>query len=367
MEIYTASRIRVARQCRRLHHYRYTLGLRGPETDRMRFGTVGHAALEVYYLEWKSGDATDRLPHALALESADGQFDPVDAIKLRVLLRAYDARWGGEDWEVLAVERQFEYELGEYRISGKIDAIIRNRPDGRIYVVEHKTTGSDASVGSAYWERLTLDTQVSIYIDGASMLGYEIAGVIYDVLKRPAHEPKLMTAEPARKYTVGKGCKACGGSAGGKAGVVRGRGVYTVLMEGTTITNPCLACNGTGWKLDADGEPQAPRLHANLRDVDETPAEFEARLIEAIAERPDDFLMRGVVVRLDAELPAMRQDLLDEIALIETGFAPRNADACVRGGEMCAFFQLCVGRADASQFDRGPAHPELSAGTKEVP
>jgi hypothetical protein len=356
-EIYTASRLRVLRECPRKHHLRYRLGLLTAATAEMRFGTVGHAALEAYYRAWQAGDLDGRLDAALAL--AD-QLPPFDRVKLRLLVIAYHERWGGEDWEILAVEVEFRYELADYLIGGKIDALIRSRADGRVYVVEHKFTGSDTSLGGPYWERLALDTQVSIYIDGAAMLGHEIAGCIYDVIKRPEHEQLQATPPEARRYTVGKGCKACGGSA--KAGAVaRGCGFLRVAFASSVETPTCDGCAGSGWKLDKDGKPEAPRLHATQREHDETIEDFEDRLLEVIAERPDDFLQRGPIVRLGDELPAMRIDLVEWIEIERTGLAPRNDSACARGHRLCDFFPICAHGADPNSFNRGPVHPELEA------
>jgi hypothetical protein len=365
-----------------MHHLRYVLRIQTPPTPQMLFGTVGHKALEAWYRAWAEAPSADdarddvaasalrhdclatRLAAALAeIDTAD--ISPWDRIKLRVLITAYDARWGGEDWEILAVEVEFDYYLGDRHIGGKIDAIIRDRKDGRIYVVEHKTTSADASLGAPYWERLTIDTQVSIYIDGAAMLGYDVAGCIYDVLKRPGHEPKLATPPEKREYTKGRGCKRCGGSA--KPGAIeKGRGSYEVVFGAEVKIVDCDKCAGTGWKKNAAGVPEAPRLHANQRDTDEDKADFEARLVEEIAERPDEFLLRGPVVRLEHELPGLRQDLLDAIALAETGLTPRNPDACVYGHSMCTYFPICAGAAsadDENQFPRGRAHPELESAT----
>jgi hypothetical protein len=380
-QLYTSSRLSVLRECLRKHHLRYVLGLQTPATDVMRFGTIGHSALEAWYRAWMARDTEIalwdraraevpdgdpppdyRLPAALAVIDAS-DLSIWDRIKLSILIRAYDARWGACDWEVLAVEQEFRYLLGDHEIGGKIDAIIRDRRDGRVYVVEHKTTGADASLGAPYWERLTIDTQVSIYIDGAGILGYEVAGCIYDVLKRPAHEPKLATPIDKREYTKGKGCKGCSGSGGGKAGIVQGRGNYSVVFGSVVEVVACDKCCGTGWLNDATGKPQAPRLHANMRDTDESADDFEGRVLEAIAEAPDAFLMRGTVVRLEHELPLMRQDVLDDIAIAETGLKQRNSSACASYGQMCGYWAICSGTASTDDFLRGPAHPELEAAT----
>jgi hypothetical protein len=353
-QLYTSSRLRVLRACLRLHYYRYTLGIQTAAGDAARFGTVGHAALEAWLLAWQAGDIEGRLPAALAAIDAS-DLGAYDKARLRALIVAYDTRWGGEEWEILAVEVEFRYELGEHLIGGKCDAIIRDRRDGRVYVLEHKLTGQDASPGGAYWQRLAIDTQVSIYVDGATMLGYEIAGVIYDVLQRPRHEPKLATPVADRKYTVGKGCKLCGGNLQGKQGT------------GAVGDRTCAACKGTGWRHDENGKPEAPRLYSNQRDTDESVDAFAERIVDEIASNVDAYLIRGVVVRLEDELPKMRNDLLDAIRLERAAALfdvhPRNPDACERYGALCPMFAACAGQADIAdetRFPRGAAHPELA-------
>lgn len=356
-QLYTSSRLRVLRDCLRKHYLRYELGLRTAETAEMLFGTVGHRALEAYYRAWMEGRIEYRLDAALDVASdLPGEFDRA---KLRLLIIAYHERWGSERWTVLAVEQEFRYMLGDHLIGGKIDAIIRDA-DGRVFVVEHKFTGSDTTLGGPYWERLTIDTQVSIYIDGAAMLGHEVAGCIYDVIKRPEHDQRKATPLDKRKYTIGKGCKGCGGSA--KAGqVLQGNGVYTVSFASEVKTVTCDGCAGTGWKLDKDGKPEAPRLHSDQRDTDETVDEFEERLLNVIAERPDDFMQRAPIVRLEDELPAMRIDLIEWIQVAQLGLSPRNDSACVRAGRICDFFSICGHGADPNSYPRGPVHPELEA------
>lgn len=369
--IYTATRLKVIRECLRKHYYRYELGIRGPETDVIRFGTVAHAALEAWFRRWHfslpfkvnqsdsspwgDGDCDPRYSEVeRVLETV---LDVYERAKLSAIICAYDCMYGSTDWEVIAVEVKFVYFLGDVEIRGKIDAIIRDLADGRVWVLEHKTTGQDFSAGSPYWQRLSLDTQVSVYLDGAKYgLGYtDVAGVIYDVLARPRHEPKLATPEAQRKYTQGKGCKICGGNLQGKQGT------------GVVGDHACSVCKGTGWRLLA-GEPEAPKLYEKQRAEDETPNAFAERIREAIAAEPQKYLMRGTVVRLDSELEAMRRDLLESIAIERNATAlemhPRNDGACASFGSMCSFFPICSGAADIAderRFPRGPAHPELTA------
>ena len=360
-DLYTASRIAAFRRCPRAHRFRYELGIQTPSGPAAAFGTSAHHGLEGWYRSWQRGG--DRL--SAAFDVCNTVPDPIESIRLRAILAAYHARWHALDWEVLAVEQEFTYWLGDIEFAGKIDAIIRERDTGRAFVVEHKSTVQDTSAGSPYWAKLACDTQISIYTDAATFaLDIPVHGAIYDVLKRPQHDLKLATPEDQRGYTTGKGCKSCGGSA--KAGEIQqGRG-YTIVSMVTVEHVPCLDCAGTGWKCDKDGVPQAPRPYANVRLADETLDEFEERLIADIAARPDDFLHRGVIVRLDSELPRMRDELIEQVTLMRaataSGLAPPNHSACSMGREMCGYFAACSGQADINdhhQFPRGAAHSEL--------
>lgn len=365
MELYTTSRLRAHARCARYHHLRYDLGLADAPGASAAFGTAGHAALECWYGALLADRDANALAEAVEAVEASS-LDPFERARLRVLICGYDARWRDEmdSYDVIAVEQQFRYELDGYQIGGKVDAIVRRRVDGAVFVVEHKFTGASIGDGESYWDRLAIDTQVSIYVDGAEQLiGEPIAGVIYDVIGRPSQRPLLATPEDKRKYTQGKGCKVCGGKVGkAGTGVLRlaQGGVVSADHAITVITKACGTCLGTGWE-------DAPRLYADQRASDETPEEFELRIGDLVSESPESWFRRGVVVRLDDELPAMRRDLIDRVRLIEISkalrAAPRNPDACVAYGTMCPFFAACAGRAsidDEIRFPRCGAHPELS-------
>ena len=72
--------------------------------------------------------------------------------------------------------------------------------EAKTYVLERKTTSEDISIGSNYFKRLTLDVQISHYINGARSLGYDVAGVQYDVLRRPMHKPSVAKSETPDHY-----------------------------------------------------------------------------------------------------------------------------------------------------------------------
>lgn len=257
--------------------------------------------------------------------------DPYELARAEVMLIGYDTRWlpEMEHYEVLGVESEFYTALMNpetgapsrtWRLGGKLDGIVRDLTTGRVLVLEHKTTTEDPSPGSDYVKRLRMDGQVSVYYVGGRALGFDIEGVLYDVLGKPKQRPLKATPRESRKYK-------------------------------------------------ADGS-----LYANQRDTDETPAEYRARVAEAVAADPNAYFTRSEVVRLESEVHEAMADAWQLGRAIRenhlAGRAPRNPDACVRYGRTCEFFGVCTGEAsieDPALFRRSEhVHPELAGGDAAV-
>ena len=331
MTLITNSRLRAYYACQRLHQIRFVQGMRaiGAERGEAGFGTLMHAGLEAWWL-WHQVTPTHILPDALnsALTAMRGKRDPstddADWEKAHALMCAYDLRWAPTmaEYEVLAVETEFRAPLVNpetlrpmrgVKLAGKLDALVRDRSGG-VWIVEHKTTGADLTPGSTYFQRLRMDTQVSMYFAGARRLGYDPVGCLYDVIARPDIRPKMATPPEQRKFT----------------------------KEG--------------------------KLYANQRAEDETLDEFAERLTTVIT--PESFA-RVEVVRLEQELRAFDADLYaasrQMLAVERTqrgAHAPRNVDACHRQfGRPCEFLSACDGSADLADetlFAKGASvHPEL--------
>lgn len=306
LRLLSASRLRAARTCARLHQYQYELGYRPVEEARaLRFGTLVHRGLEAWWLAVQADQPQEAWLDA-ALDALAGEADPYDAARAQVLLTGYHVRWKDEPYEVLAVEAKFEAPLinpesgapsRTWRLAGKVDAVVRDKRDGLVRLVEHKTSSDDLTPGSPYFARLRLDSQVSVYFAGAKALGFDVAGCLYDVLGKPRHRP----------------------------------------------------------------------LEANSRRAEpESPEAFRERLGAAVAEEPSKYFQRAEVVRLEGELREFDFDtwqqakLLREIEL--AGVAPRNGDACVRFNRVCPYLEVCSGSAsleDERLFRRAGPHPEL--------
>lgn len=326
LRVLTNSELKTYRRCPLEHHYAYDLGVRTVETARaLAFGTMFHVALEAW---WKESSTLYPITHgeqrlAAALATLPLDADPFELARAVELLRGYTLRWGEEPLWVVAVEREFRIPLinprtgkpsKTFELAGKIDAIARRTDSERLFIVEHKTSGDSLKTGSPYWRCLELDAQVSTYYHGARSIGFDVSGVLYDVIGKPKHKPALATPRDE-------------------------------------------------WRYRKDGE-----LYANVRTEDESPADYQARVREAIAEAPDSYFVRGEVVRLEDEdeLAAWeRWQLATQIRESNRiGWYPRNTDACRRYGRLCDYFGVCTKSEsldDASRFRLvEKTHEELS-------
>lgn len=383
-EEWSASRLRSWHRCPRRYKHEHIDGIDTGSSDRADFGTAFHRLCE------------NRLREAMGLPALPDIFlaDAFEQARLDALWAGYEARWDDSAWRVLGAEVMFSYGLDSVTISSHkgMDGLIQDA-DGRTLIVEHKTTGSDTSAGSAYYERLALDGQISIYMDAAVSLGYEPAGVLYDVAARPRHERKLATPVEDRTLTKGKGCKVCGGKAAGVQG--SGKRVKPVMVaikaedvgdrprwwcgdfdqaavavaEGITETDfhdgppmaefdvalvmdeTCPACSGSGWE-------EAPRLHKGQRDTDESADEFRLRVAEDIISRPDDYFTRTVVTRTDGDMQRARSSILDTVKLAKVAELfdafPMNDQSCFAYNSRCPFLGACQGVEDINDRTRFP-------------
>ena len=116
-----------------------------------------------------------------------------------------------ERYETVGVEVEFAaplldpdtmIESDDWYLRGKIDALAIDHLTGELLIVEHKTSSADISPGSDYWRRLRLDSQISMYYDGARALGYEPTGIVYDVLAKPNLRLGSATKKRAQAETL---------------------------------------------------------------------------------------------------------------------------------------------------------------------
>lgn len=201
------------RRCNRLYYFESVLRCRPAFVDpALKFGKLKHHGLEAWWLAAKhepggrDGDAW--LLAALDAISAYPDTDPFEQAKARALMVGYHVRWRNAGLVVLHVEVEFEGELinpatgwpstsrGQH---GRLDAVAQ-LSDGRVVVVEHKTTGSDID-DPDYWQDVSLSAQVGDYLLGAKHLGIQPSGVLYDVIHKPGQVPLKQNRRNAKDET----------------------------------------------------------------------------------------------------------------------------------------------------------------------
>ena len=309
-------------ECPMRYKLAYVLKYRSKKIARaLSLGLAAHKAIELFWTAIRDG-AKDPLACAL---SGLNELQGFDLALIRPMIIAYVAAWSFHKWTVLAIEKKFSLALThpdgrvhpDHLVEGRIDLILRG-PDGIVKLIDHKTSGVDVSEGSSYRKRLARDEQMSIYMDGATSLGYDIGRIVYDVLKKPRIKPKIATPEEKRKMVKDK----------------------------------------------ATGEM---RLDKRQRDRDETPDEFEYRVAMKIAESPSDYIVRIPLERTKEQLDEMRANLWNQAHHIEQDlendhFASRSW-LCRSNGMECQFLPFCEeGKSlnDPYLFNQiGVQHPEL--------
>jgi Holliday junction resolvase-like predicted endonuclease len=347
MQTITTSSMRCYRRCPREYQYRYErLLVPMVEAETLRFGRLIHTALEAW---WTSGlfVAIEQIRQAEA--------DQFDRLKAEVLLIGYHSRWVGSTLKPLTVEQEFCCPLVNpitgreskiWQLQGKIDLIAHDE-EGRVYIVEHKTSSEDILDGSEYWLKLRIDQQISNYYKGAKSLGYDVVGCIYDVIGKPRHKRLLATPMEERKYTKEKwkACPLCTKKDPGPHAVPNSDGELVYCENGRVLM-------------------EESRLYSGQRELDESPEEFAERLTEVIASDPNRWYARGEVVRLDEEVDLAMADAWQVARFIResqlTGRWPRNPDACSRYGRMCDYWPLCTKTASEHDYRTERAHAELN-------
>lgn len=262
-------------------------------SDALNFGTAMHQLLECYWLD------------------VEAEFQQLDDeytyMTLKALFNGYIARWRESDrmtYETIGTEMRFDAPLMNpetggvsktFHLSGKIDALAKEKATGKVVIVEHKTTSQDIGPGSDYWRKLPIDGQVSGYYCGAQALDHEASTCLYDVIRKPTIKPYKATPEEKRKYNKdGSLSKAC-------------------------------------------------------REFDETPDEWYERLRADIEIRPDYYYARIEISRSENDLLeylfdmwAVSREIADAQRMNRWS---RNPQACSVYGT-CEYFGVCTGEQD---------------------
>ena len=328
LNIITNSTRKLFASCPRAYKHRIIDEYSGIEFPRnLIYGSAVHKGLELF---WKGkdefGDAIMQIACVEAVKFAKEKgMDAFDIAEITALVTGYCVYWKNfaSLCKTIAVELPFELPLrhpvtniaaNTWVRSGKIDAIIQD-PDGVLCVMEHKTSSEYLGPNSIYRERLKMDPQISIYMEAARELGYDVQYCLYDVLRKPDISPKKRSD------------------------------------------------NTKMYKKDGG-------LRKNAVEKDEEAHEYYERLCENIVERSEFYYHHFDIHRTHEELEETKRDTWSAVSAIElhkrNDYFPRNPDSCNKFGRKCEYLPACLGYVeidDDRYFKKTEAHQELKEET----
>ncbi|MEN6521139.1 MAG: PD-(D/E)XK nuclease family protein [Armatimonadota bacterium] len=321
--ITTYSMWNLFRNCRKACEWRYVRELVPLQKDhKLSFGTLIHECLEKWHADRDFSLVLDHIDRSLPNRAMDDA-EKSDWHLARAMMSGYGARYGTEDFEVVALEKTFMGRITNpatgatsrtFTLAGKVDGIVRLGREH--YLLEHKTA---AGLDGDYLEKLWCDFQVTLYSHYIEeTVGIRIAGVIYNVLI--------------------------------KAKLQQGKGETQAEFEAR--------------RAELLAKSKAGKTTAT-RKMPESDEDFQSRLLLKYAE-PDMFhremlyLSRDQFDMLARDLWELTQQFLD---CRRRGVFYRNTSFCFQYHRPCAYFPLC--RSNGSEnvienfYEVKPPHEEL--------
>ncbi len=283
------SSLRSFQECPKKYTYLYH-DKRVPNTTSpaLQVGTFVHEALD----QWWSHD----------LEAARdwmtknaGELTSTEAAKVAAMLSFYNPP--RDDFDLIENEAKFEHSIETpdggvvhgYRIVGFADGLLTRKSDGAIVVRECKTTASEILGFGAFWQRLSIDSQIGIYA-----VVFDVETVVYDVLRKPGL--KISQADKKAAAAIAKA---------------------------------------------EDREPNA---------IDEAAA-YQRRVEDVIAKEPEAFHQWREIRVDDNAKDIARRNLFDSVTALkqahDANCFPMHTGSC-SGFGTCKYLGVCTGRDDLS-------------------
>lgn len=346
--------------CPRKYYWSYECGWRPERTKKpLRLGSALHEGLDmlarghaVYEVLAAIDDIyDDHITGAAAWSDIEaGRYDlTLERVTVECLVAGYAKAWEQSAIEILESERVFDLPIVNpatgassrtFRQAGKRDRVGR-LPDGRLALLESKTSSEPIEPGSDYRTVLAINQQVSKYILAAREEGIDVQTCLYDMVRKPSIKPTPVPVLDEHKLKV--------------------------------VHNP-------------DGSRAYTKQHKPRQTADVaagqvletrpmTPKQWGAKLTTDIASRPAYYYQRFEVPRLDSDLEEYRHELwwiADSIRQCRnSGHWFRNTSSCRKYNSLCPYYPLCAGQADitagvpAGFRQAEVAHEELNAPDEE--
>jgi hypothetical protein len=295
------------------------------DSKALLIGDAVHQALELFWRGESLEAAIERVTGVCVGSFWESDTGQLERTRVEIMLNGYWKSWADarSEWEFVDSEAVIWTNYDERAglvLAGKIDALARYLPDGRLFMVEHKTSSEPASsTGDDYWQRLKIDSQVSLYkMILERQLGEPIY-VLYDVLRKISKKPKLL------------------------AGVRKRR------------------------------DESAEEWERRKAESRETLPDFAARMLQEIDGEQQKWFVRREIHRLDTDHESFWSDLqatMGEMFGRENQTYPRNDAACMARFGTCPYLDVCTGTMtlDDPRFAvTEDVHPELGGALSNIP
>ncbi len=199
MRLISNSQVSAWNTCRNQYRYGHDIKLMPKPTggsSPLSLGTFGHRVLETYYASIIQGES-----HDSAVASTDAVYiklmrdtpNPAGAMeivgKIKPLMVGYFDNFAKTDqWDILGAEEKIDLPLSdEYSMPIRYDLLMRNKADGKVYIVDHKFTWE-------FWRTvdIMLMPQLPKYIAALRASDQIVDGVMLNQIRtRPIKAPSL--------------------------------------------------------------------------------------------------------------------------------------------------------------------------------
>lgn len=187
-QYFSISQISCFRGCKQEWAYKYREGLKSKAPQRpLYMGTTLHKLLEIRAngQSWESHLCNVIKPEFEAMPTDYQTILGEDFIDCCYkIMTQYDWLYEKEDIKYLATEVKIDAKIkGSKRFVGVVDAIVEI--DGDQYIMEHKTFKTTKMSLDSTW----LNSQTCLYIKVLNEQGWNIKGVVWDMIKTSAPKP----------------------------------------------------------------------------------------------------------------------------------------------------------------------------------
>ncbi len=198
------------RKCPRRFMLKYVYHL-VPEykSPALLFGIAIHEALARWAVTQDIDSALFELDHSIMMSMinyADRTQAEKDLQRGTVMIKKYIETWeevDKEKYKVLAAELGFEVKLAnQFKFTGRVDTVVKEKDTGNVYILEHKTTGY--SLGAAA-HNVMIGDQATAYLFGLQKAkpSWKVIGVIPDILYNRQSVVKCERFTPVLRTQLG--------------------------------------------------------------------------------------------------------------------------------------------------------------------